>query len=86
MTSQATLTKSPTLETLTDDQRVRLIEFIADRYLENIDGRDLAQFFFDSQCEYLKEYSDDELRGALEDITYETEYDEIIEELVNATV
>ena len=66
---------------MTDEQRFRLIEFIALRYLDNMDVDDLARFFRDMQCEYLQEYNDEELVNALEDITHEDEYDEIMEDL-----
>ena len=66
---------------MTDEQRFRLIEFIALRYLDNMDVDDLARFFRDMQCEYLHEYNDEELVNALEDITHEDEYDEIMEDL-----
>jgi len=66
---------------MTDEQRFRMIEFIALRYLDNMDVDDLARFFRDMQCEYLQEYNDEELVNALEDITHEDEYDEIMEDL-----
>ena len=78
-------TKSPTLAALNPDQRFRLIGLIADRYLDNMDVDDLARFFVEAQREYLQEYDDDELVGALEDITIEDEYNEILEELANET-
>ena len=81
MTSLATVTKSPTLAALNPEQRYRLIEFIADRYLDNMDVDDLARFFRDVQREYLGEYDDEELVGALEDVTHEDEYEEIMEDL-----
>jgi hypothetical protein len=66
---------------ITDDQRVRLIEFIADRYLDNMDSRDLERFFLDEQLNYLKEFNDEELITELEDITHDDEYEEIIGDL-----
>ena len=81
MTSLATVTKSPTLASLNPDQRFRLIEFIADRYLDNMDVDGLARFFREVQREYLDEYNDEELVGALEDVTHEDEYEEIMEDL-----
>jgi len=81
MISLKTPTKSPTLAALNPDQRFRLIEFIADRYLDNMDVDDLARFFREVQREYLDEYNDDELVGALEDVTHEDEYEEIMEDL-----
>ena len=80
MTSLATVTKSPTLE-LSTEQRDRLVDLIAERYLENMDVDDLARFFRDVQREYLGEYDDEELVGALEDATHEDEYEEIMEDL-----
>ena len=81
MISLKTPTKSPTFPALNPDQRYRLIEFVAERYLDSMDGRDLERFFLDVQREYLQEYSDDELIGAMEDITHEDEYNEILEDL-----
>lgn len=81
MISLPTPTKSPTLPNLNADQRWRLIEFIADRYLDNMDVDDLARFFVEAQREYLLEYNDEELIGAMEDITNEDEYNEILEDL-----
>jgi hypothetical protein len=46
-----------------------------------MDVDDLARFFHEVQREYLDEYNDEELVGALEDITHEDEYDEILEDL-----
>jgi len=60
---------------------VRLIEFIADRYLDNMDSRDLERFFLDEQLNYLKEFNDEELITELEDITHDDEYEEIIGDL-----
>jgi hypothetical protein len=74
------------LASLTPDQRFRLIGLIADRYLDNMDVDDLARFFHETQREYLQEYDDEELVGALEDITIEDEYNEILEELANETL
>jgi len=80
MTSPATVTKSPTLPTLTEEQRARLTDFIANRYLDNMDGRDLEHFFYDIQMQYLGDYTDEELLGALEDVTNEDEYEEVLNE------
>jgi hypothetical protein len=85
MISLPTPTKSPTLASLTPEQRFRLIGLIADRYLDNMDVDDLARFFHEAQREYLQEYDDEELVGALEDITIEDEYNEILKELANET-
>jgi hypothetical protein len=70
--------KTPTTPislSLTDEQRECISDLIATRYLDNMDSRDLERFFFDAQMEYLKEYTDDELLGALEDVTDEDEFD-----------
>lgn len=83
MTSQVTQTKSPTSQPLTLEQRFQLINFLADRYLDSMDVDDLARFFHDAQREYLEEYNDDELIGALEDVTGQDEYEETLEELIN---
>ena len=83
--STPTLTKSLTSVSLNPDQRYRLIEFIVDRYLDNMDVDDLARFFLEVQREYLEEYleeyNDEEIIGALEDVTHEDEYEEIMEDL-----
>jgi hypothetical protein len=63
---------------LTDDQREYISDLIATRYLDGMDNRDLERYFFDAQMEYLKEYTDDELLGALEDVTNEDEFDAAI--------
>ena len=63
---------------LTDDQRDYIADLIATRYLDQMDGRDLERFFFDEQMRYLNEYNDDELLGALEDVTDEDEFDAAI--------
>jgi hypothetical protein len=63
---------------LTDEQREYISDLIATRYLDQMDGRDLERFFFDEQMRYLNEYNDDELLGALEDVTDEDEFDAAI--------
>jgi hypothetical protein len=80
MTSLATVTKSPTLE-LSTEQRERLVDLIAERYLENMDVRDLERFFLDVQTEYLSGYTDGELLSEVEDVTDDFEYEEIINEI-----
>jgi|LakMenEpi03Aug12_release.lakeMendotaPanAssembly.Ray.scaffolds.fasta_scaffold3574785_1 hypothetical protein len=82
MISMPNPTKSLTSQSLTVEQRDRLIDLVATRYLDGMDLRDLERFFFDIQSEYLKEYTDEELLGAVEDITDEDEYNEIINEVV----
>ena len=78
MISLPTPTKSLISLSLTDEQREYISDLIATRYLDQMDGRDLERFFFDVQIEYLKEYTDDELVNALEDVTDEEEFDEAI--------
>jgi hypothetical protein len=74
-------TQSPISQSLTDEQRERLIDLVATRYLDGMDGRDLERFFFDVQTEYLKEYTDQELLSEVEDITSEDEYNEVLNEI-----
>jgi exonuclease V gamma subunit len=68
-------TKSPIRLSLTNDQREYISDLIATRYLDGMDNRDLERFFFDAQVEYLKEYTDNELLGVLEEVTNEDEFD-----------
>jgi len=79
MISLPNITKPAT--TLTVEQRDYLVDLVAMRYLDSMDGRDLERFFFDIQAEYLKEYTDEELLGAVEDVTDEDEYNEVINEV-----
>ncbi len=74
-------TQSPISQSLTDEQRERLIDLVATRYLDGMDGRDLERFFFDVQTEYLKEYTDSELIGEVEDCTSNEEFEELFNEL-----
>jgi hypothetical protein len=67
---------------LTDEQRDRLIDLVATRYLDGMDLRDLERFFFDIQRDYLQEYTDEELLETVEDVTDEDEYNEVINEIV----
>lgn len=78
MISLPTPTKPPTSLSLTDDQREYISDLIATRYLDGMDNRDLERYFFDAQIEYLKEYTDNELLDALEDVTDEEEFDSAI--------
>jgi ATP-dependent RNA circularization protein (DNA/RNA ligase family) len=66
---------------LTDEQRDRLIDLVATRYLDGMDLRDLERFFFDIQRDYLREYTDEELLETVEDVTDEDEYNEVINEI-----
>jgi hypothetical protein len=64
---------------LTDRQREVLSEFIALRYLESMDMKDLERFFIDTQMEYLKDYTDDELIGEIEDMVETEEFNAMLE-------
>jgi ATP-dependent RNA circularization protein (DNA/RNA ligase family) len=81
MISLKTPTKSQTSQSLTDEQRDRLIDLVATRYLDGMDLRDLERFFFDIQRDYLQEYTDEELLETVEDVTDEDEYNEVINEI-----
>lgn len=78
MTFQATVTKSPISQSLTDSQRASLQEFLAKFWLDNISLRDLEQFFYEAQLEYLQLYSDEELIGEVEDVTSEEDFSLVI--------
>ena len=80
MTSPTTVTK-PLTSALSTEQRDRLIELVADRYLDQMDLRDLETFFLETQAQYLEEYTDQELLAEVEDLTSDFEYEEIINEL-----
>jgi hypothetical protein len=79
-TSQVIATKSLTFP-LRDEQRDYLIDLVAQRYLDGMDMSDLERFFFDVQVEYLREYNDEELLGAVDDVTDQNEYEEIVNEI-----
>jgi hypothetical protein len=66
---------------LTAEQRDRLIDLVAERYLDSMDLRDLERFFYDIQAEYLKDYNDEELLGAVEDVFQNDNIEEILNEL-----
>ena len=80
MMYHAAMTKSRTLE-LSIEQRDRLIELVAERYLDQMDLRDLETFFLETQAQYLTDYTDQELLAEVEDLTSEDEYEELINEL-----
>jgi hypothetical protein len=46
-----------------------------------MDVSDLERFFFDVQAEYLQEYTDEELLGAVENVTQSDEYEDILNEI-----
>jgi hypothetical protein len=66
---------------LTDEQREYLVDLVASRYLDGMDVSDLERFFFDAQSECLAEYTDAELLGAVEDMTDEEEFTEVLNEI-----
>ncbi len=76
--STVTQTKPLTLP-LFEDQRETLAEFIALRYLDSMDLKDLERFFIDVQMEFLKDYTDEELIGEIEDLTDTEEFNEMLE-------
>jgi hypothetical protein len=81
MMYQAAMTKSPTSQSLTAEQRDRLVDLVAERYLDSMDDRDLERFFLDIQTDYLNEYTDEELLGAVEDVFQNDNIEEILNEL-----
>jgi hypothetical protein len=78
MTSLATLTGPLTSGKLTEEQRKSLYEFIALKYLDGMDVRCLETFFVETQTEYLKDYTDAELIGEIEDLITEEEFEEVM--------
>jgi hypothetical protein len=74
-------TQSPTSQPLTVEQRDYLIDLVAIRYLDSMNVKDLERFFYDIQRNYMQEYTDEELLGAVEDITDEDEYNEVLNEI-----
>jgi hypothetical protein len=79
--TQSTLTPTApqTSLSLTDRQREVLSEFIALRYLDSIDVKNLERFFFETQMEYLKDYTDDELIGEIENMVETEEFNAMLE-------
>ncbi len=70
--------------TFSVSQRKALSEFIALKYLDGMDWKDLEAFFLYSQMEYLQEsYSDTELIDEIENLTSEEECAEILNENAN---
>ncbi len=78
MTSLANVTGSLTSGKLTEEQRKPLYEFIALKYLDGMDWKCLEEFFLDTQKEYLKDYTDDELISEIEDLVTEEEFEELM--------
>jgi hypothetical protein len=67
--------------TLTVEQRDHLIDLVAIRYLDGMNVKDLERFFYDIQRNYMQEYTDEELLDAVEDVTDEDEYNEVLNEI-----
>jgi hypothetical protein len=67
--------------TLTVEQRDYLIDLVAIRYLDGMNVKDLERFFYDIQRNYMQEYTDEELLDAVEDVTDEDEYNEVLNEI-----
>ncbi len=65
---------------MSDSQRKALCEYIALRYLDSMDYKDLERFFLDIQLDYLKEYQDEELISEIEDMLDEEECAELLNE------
>lgn len=80
MTSQATVTKSLTLGSLTEAQRERAIELIAERQVDNMSTKDLIQFATDVITCYYNDSDDIDLINDLEDYTTEEEFAEFVNE------
>ena len=78
--TQSTVTQTkPLTSPLSEAQRETLSEFIALKYLDSMDLRDLERFFIDVQMEYLKDYTDEELIGEIEDLTDTEEFNAMVE-------
>ena len=79
MISLPNITKPVT--SLTDVQREYLIDLVATRYLDAMSNPDLERFFHEAQRDYMQEYTDAELLGAVEDITNTDEFNEVLNEI-----
>lgn len=69
---------------LTYDQREGLIELLAQRYLEVQTQKSLEDFYLEVTADSLSSYADFELIEALEDMSPEAEFKELIGEIANA--
>lgn len=68
------MANAQTSQSLTEEQRERASELLANRWTDNMSLKDLERFFYESQMEYLESYSDSELIGELEDTLGIDEY------------
>jgi len=84
MISMPNPTQSLTSQPLTEAQRENLIELITERYLDQMNGRDLERFFLDVQGEYLSGYTDSELLGEVDDVLDAEEYSAVVEDLAQS--
>jgi hypothetical protein len=60
-------------------QRETLAEFIALKYLDAMDVRDLERFFIDVQMEFLADYTDEEMIAEIEDMVETEEFNAMME-------
>jgi hypothetical protein len=81
MISLPTPTKPLTSQSLTPQKREALVELLAQRWLDQMDLRDLEVFFLNTQAEYLNDYTDAELIAEVEDNTSDEEFEELINEI-----
>ena len=65
---------------LTPEKRSALVQWLVERYLDEMSTRDLERFFVDIQLDYIGSYTDEELIGEIEDNTTEEEYAQLFEE------
>lgn len=69
---------------MSDSQRGALCEYIALRYLDSMNSKDLEHFFLDIHLSYLREYSDEELIGEIEDMLDKEECAELLKDYTDA--
>ena len=65
---------------LTPEQIDDLREVYVERYVDNMDNKDLYNYVFDDMTEYVKELSDNEFLNRAEDY-WDESYPEIVEEI-----
>jgi hypothetical protein len=79
MTTSAVTQTKPLTSPFSEAQRETLSEFIALKYLDSMDLRDLERFFIDVQMQYLGDYTDEELIGEIEDLMDTEEFNAMME-------
>jgi hypothetical protein len=79
MTTSLQTPTAPLTSPLSMTQRETLAEFIALKYLDAMDLRDLERFFLDVQMEYLGDYTDEEMIAEVEDLTDTEEFNAMME-------